>query len=275
MIWMGLLCLMLAAMALAMFLINSRLFGRADAASTVGQLPPVSVLVPARNEASTIETTIKHILASQAVDIELLVLDDHSTDETASIVQRYAHQDERVRLIEGKQLTPGWCGKQYACQQLAEQAQHDELVFLDADVRLTPTAISRAVGTRLRMGVELLSGFPRQLVGSFGEQLLIPLIDYILLCYLPFRRMRRTTEPASSAGCGQFFVTHRDAYSQAGGHAAIRSSLHDGLTLPRAFRSHGLRTDVFDASDIAQVRMYEGFVAAWPRTPLKESRTPS
>ncbi len=158
---------------------------------------------------------------------------------------------------------PSGAANNMLVSQLAEHARHDELLFMDADVLLAPDAICRCVMQRKITGVDLLSGFPRQRVGTFGEALLIPLMHIVLLTYLPFRRMRRSTSPATSAGCGQLFLTSRAAYQQVGGHASIKASLHDGLTLPRAYRRAGLTTDIFDARDLATCRMYRGWSQTW------------
>ena len=109
----------------------------------------------------------------------------------------------------------------------------------------------------------LRSGFPRQRAQTFLERLLIPLIHFILLGYCPLWLMRRSRSPAFGAGCGQLMIARRADYFRAGGHAAIRGSLHDGLTLPRAFRLVGLATDIFDATDIAECRMYGSASQVW------------
>ena len=108
-----------------------------------------------------------------------------------------------------------------------------------------------------------MSGFPRQQTGSFLEWLLLPLIHFVLLGFLPIMRSRATNAVGMAAGCGQWFITRREAYRRAGGHAAIRASLHDGVMLPRAYRRAGLRTDIFDASDIASCRMYSRSIDVW------------
>lgn len=235
--------------------------GGSDAGRTVE--PRVSVLIPARNEAQRIRGVIEAILRSTAVQLELLVLDDESDDGTGEIVQEYAQRDARVRLLRGQAKPVGWSGKQYACWQLGQAAGAEECVFLDADVRLAPDALARAVGLRQQLGVDLLSGFPRQQVETPGEQLLIPLIHVILLCFLPFGLMRWTRMVSAAAGCGQMFLTTGTAYRASGGHSLIRQSLHDGVMLPRAYRLAGLRTDLFDASDLATCRMYAGFGETW------------
>lgn len=233
---------------------NLRRFTRAPHDGQASE--PVSVLIPARDEAGSIERTCRAILASEGVTLELVVLDDASQDETAAIVSRLAQEDARVRVVPGRPLPSGWCGKQHACSQLATLARYDTLLFLDADVTLKPDAIRRAVGFLNTSGVALASGFPRQLTGTPVEWLLLPLIQYVLLGFLPLGMSRQSLSPGLAAGCGQLFLSKRADYETAGGHAAIRESLHDGIKLPRAYRRAGLSTDLFDASDIAECRMY-------------------
>jgi glycosyltransferase involved in cell wall biosynthesis len=218
----------------------------------------VSVLIPARNEVDRLPAALESVLANREMGMEVIVLDDHSTDGTAELVSRYAARDERVRLASSPPLSPGWCGKQHACHVLAEHARGQWLIFMDADVRLAPDAIHRMVNFLRRSGSALASGVPRQITGSLLERLLVPLIHFVLLGFLPVWRMRRCTKPAYAAGCGQLFVARADAYRQVGGHARIRESLHDGIRLPRAFRESGFRTDLFDATDLAWCRMYVG-----------------
>ena len=112
-------------------------------------------------------------------------------------------------------------------------------------------------------GADLASGIPHQETVSLLEKLLIPLIHFILLGFLPIRRMRRSRLPSFAAGCGQLFIARAHAYHRCGGHAVIRDTLHDGLKLPRAFRVAGLKTDLFDATDLATCRMYRTAGEVW------------
>ena len=260
--------LALAALACAtlpagLTLANLRAFRRAPQPREAGPWPRVSVLVPARNEAAVIERLARDVLASSHVEVELVILDDDSTDGTAAIVERLASDDARVRFVRGGPLPAGWCGKQHACWQLARAAAFDTWVFLDVDVRPEHDAIARSVAFLDASGAGLASGFPRQETGSFLEWLLLPLIHFVLLGFLPLGRSRHDNSPGLAAGCGQWFVTTRAAYERAGGHAAIRASLHDGIKLPRAYRRAGLTTDIFDASDIASCRMYTRSLDVW------------
>jgi hypothetical protein len=250
----------LAALSALLFLANLRLYRPAP---QPGSSRGVSILIPARNEERSIGAAIEAALASRGVDIEIVVLDDHSEDRTADIVGEIAAREERVRLENAPALPDGWCGKQHACHVLARHARHDLLLFVDADVRLQPDGLARMVAFLEMSGADLVSGIPYQETGTLLEMLLIPLIHFILLGFLPLGRMRASTHPAYAAGCGQLFLARRSAYEKSGGHAAIRASLHDGITLPRTFRRAGLRTDLFDATDVASCRMYRGAAEVW------------
>lgn len=250
--------LVLAAIPLLLALDNMRHYRKP--ARATGR-PAVSVLIPARNEEKNIAAAVAAVLANTGVDIELVVLDDASTDNTGAILR--AIDDPRLRIAASPPLPPGWSGKQHACANLAVQATHDLMVFVDADVRLAPDALSRMAGFMLGHDVGMASGFPRQITVTWSEKLLLPLIHMLLLGYLPMRRMARDASPGLGAGCGQLVIVRRDAYAKAGGHTAIRASMHDGLTLPRAFRRAGFMTGLFDATDFATCRMYDTAGAVW------------
>lgn len=254
--------LLLALLPALMFAKNLQLYRLAPNSSDLLQAAhqePISVLIPARNEAAGIATTLNFLLKSDHPEFEILVLDDHSEDGTAAIVGNMAAQDQRIRLLQSLPLPEGWNGKQHACWQLAQHAQHNWLLFLDADVHVSPDAVSRIMGQMLSRRVSLLSGFPRQVTGTISEQLLIPMMHIVLLGYLPIDRMRASPDPSFSAGCGQLFFANRADYFQCGGHEKIFASRHDGIKLPKLFRTAGMNTDLFDATDIAACRMYRGY----------------
>jgi glycosyltransferase involved in cell wall biosynthesis len=223
----------------------------------------VSVLIPARNEERSICAAVESVLRSGFVEIEVIVLDDASTDRTAAIVGEIGLSDPRVRLEPAPPLPAGWNGKQHACSVLASLASHRVFCFLDADVRLEPEALARMVTFLNESHSELVSGFPYQQTVTPLEWLLLPLIHLVLLGFLPFSKMRTSLSPAYAAGCGQFMMVRREAYRECGGHAAIRSTMHDGLLLPRLFRSHGFRTDLADLTRFATCRMYRSAAEVW------------
>ncbi len=259
--WVTLGCAVVPAL---LYLWNSFLFREPpEVAREAASGLSVSVLIPARNEETGIAACVRSVLASHHVALEVIVLDDASTDRTAEVVRALAAEDQRVRLEPAPPLPPGWCGKQHACYVLSKRARFDTLAFLDADVRLAPDALARMAAFQQQSGAELVSGFPRQETGTLLEKLLIPLIHWLLLCWLPLWAMRRFRWSAFGAGCGQWFLTTRAAYEQVGGHGAIKASLHDGLTLPRAYRRAGFRTDICDATNLATCRMYHSARGVW------------
>lgn len=223
----------------------------------------ISILIPARNEALNIGDAVAAARASGGVALEILVMDDGSTDGTAAIVQRHAADDPRVRLLPAPPLPPGWAGKAHACQRLAEAARGTHLLFADADVRLQPHAAAALAAYATRAELPFVSAMPRQLTNTLGELLTVPMINLLLLGYLPMRLMRRLPLPSLAAATGQLMLIDRAAYHAAGGHAAIRATTHDGLKLARRFRDTGRRTDLVYGADLATCRMYDGFAEAW------------
>ena len=216
----------------------------------------VSILIPARDEEGNIARVVESALASRGVDLEVVVMDDHSTDRTVEIVRTISSRDPRVRVETAPPLPEGWAGKQHACHALATAAQGEILLFVDADVEFDPDGVARAVGFLEVTGCDLVSGFPRQITGTWMERLVIPMIHFVLLGYLPLPAMRRSSRESFAAGCGQLFLAQRTAYEKSGGHVSIRASFHDGMQLPRSFRRAGLETDLFDATRVTTCRMY-------------------
>jgi glycosyltransferase involved in cell wall biosynthesis len=250
-----------AAIPAALTLVNLREY--VPPPPGVHALPAVTVIIPARNEAAGIAACVESVLASVGVSLEVVVVDDASTDNTAEIVRGIRSRDARVRLVQPGGLPFGWNGKQHACWVGARSAETQLLCFLDADVRLAPAALARMATLLVRERAALVSGFPHEVTGTVLEKLLIPLIHFVLLGLLPMRGLRTTTKPAFAAGCGQFLLVDRSAYIQSGGHSEIRSTMHDGLLLPRLVRQHGYTTRLADMTDLAECRMYHSAASTW------------
>jgi hypothetical protein len=221
--------------------------------------PRTSLLVPARDEADRLPDALPGLLAQPAT--EILVLDDRSTDGTAEVVRRAAASDPRVRLLAGEPVPDGWIGKNWACHQLAEAATGELLVFCDADVRLRPGALAAVWSELERQGSEVFSVFPRQLTGTLGERLLVPLIDENLLAFLPHHLLTLPV-PSAAVANGQFLAFRRDAYRAVGGHRAVAGHIVEDLALARAARRAGLRLGLALGGDLVGARMYRGYADA-------------
>jgi hypothetical protein len=253
--WLVLTVLALAALPAVLTVVNLFALRRPPLPATPLS---VAILIPARNEAAAIGACVDAALANVGADIEVIVLDDGSTDGTAAIVESRAGDDLRLRVVAAPPLPAGWNGKQHACHVLSGLTSRPILLFIDADVRLAREGAARLAAALTTSGADLVSGVPRQIMGSFAERLLIPMINTLILGYLPVPLMRFARKEALGAGCGQLMMVRREVYIAAGGHAAIRTTLHDGLKLPRLFRSAGFSTDLVDGADLAECRMYSG-----------------
>jgi hypothetical protein len=220
----------------------------------------VSVLVPARDEAHRIAPTITSILAQQHVpDLEVLVLDDGSTDGTADVVRAAAAGDPRLRVLAGAELPDGWLGKPHACHQLAAQATGSVLVLTDADVVLAPHAVAACVILLRTSGLQLVSPYPRQVADTPGTRLVQPLLEWTWLTTLPLRAAERSARPSLAAATGQLLVVDADAYRRAGGHAAVATEVLDDIALLRAVKRSGGRGVPTDGSALATCRMYDSW----------------
>ncbi|MFZ6762799.1 glycosyltransferase family A protein [Roseomonas sp. KE0001] len=257
----GWLSLGLAALPAVMAAGNLRGLPRARGTPPPGTL--VSILIPARDEAPRIARCVTAALASTGTAIEVVVLDDGSRDGTAAIVRGMLAGEPRLRLLAAPPLPAGWTGKVHACARLAEAARGTHLLFIDADVRLGPTAAAALASRAEERDLALVSGVPRQEMGSLGEGLTVPAINLLMLGYLPGGGRAFTASPALAAACGQLVLVEARAYRAAGGHAAAPGILHDALALARRLRTAGLRTEVVDGSRLARCRMYHGLRDAW------------
>ena len=241
---------------------NLCLFRRAPRSS--GNEDSVSILIPVRNEEANVDGAIRAACAQTARTVEVVVLNDGSTDATSRILASLQTEYPHLRVVGGQPLPAGWAGKAWACWQLAsEHARHDWLLFVDADVRLAPDAAARALAAARTQSVAFLSAFPRQLVPTAGEALLVPLMYLLLVAYLPMACIRWTRLPSLSAATGQFMLVRRTAYLAADGHRAVQGTLHDGIKLARRMKAAGFRVGFVDGQDIATCRMYNGFRACW------------
>ena len=269
-VWLPAFSAFVSFVALVMTRVNLGVYGRAaprPAASVSvgasGAGPVLTICIPARNEERNVEAVVRGALANADVPLEVLVYDDQSTDRTPAILAALRGEDARVRAVTTEPLPAGWNGKQWGCERMGQAAQGQWLLFTDADVRFTPDCFARALAEAARLDAALLSTIPREETGTFLERLVVPMIHWMLFSWLPMPRMRATNDPATSAGCGQFLLVRRDAWLAAGGHAAFRDSMHDGIKLPRNVRRAGFHTDLYDGSDTVSCRMYRSAGETW------------
>jgi len=244
------------AILLLTVLSNTWVLRRAGRHPAPAHFPGASILVPARDEGANIERCVRSLLAQDYPDFELLVLDDASTDATRPILESLAGAKPRLRILDGQPLPPGWLGKNWACAQLAAEAAGDLLVFTDADTYHLPGSLRATVSAMAGERADLLSGFPRQEVLTWGEKLIVPFFSWVLHCFTPLSLGYRLKLPALSCAVGQILAFRREAYQAIGGHGAVRSSIVEDLALARRIQAMGYRWRMKQATDLISCRMY-------------------
>jgi hypothetical protein len=232
------------------------------ALAPVAGRPSVSVIIPARNEARDLGGTVEALLLQQGVDLEVVIVDDHSVDETAMIAQRYAAADSRVRLLSAPSLPRDWCGKPHAQAHGASHATHPLLLFADADVRFAPTAVASAVAELENREVDLVTLLPKAELQSFWERAVQPVMAAIIFYGISFAKVNDPADP-QSVGVGAFLLVRRSIYDAAGGHAAIRDRIVDDYALAQIVKRVGGRLWLADGRDLISIRMYHSLAEIW------------
>jgi GT2 family glycosyltransferase len=235
-----------------------------------GPAVSLTVVIPAYNEAATIEACVSHVLASAApcASWQLVVVDDDSTDATASLAAAAAAASgcppERWRVLQAGPRPAGqrWVGKNWACTQAAEQTQSDWLLFIDADVRLQPDALRRALVQAQHDQADLLSLAPRLGCSCLAEWMVQPIMASLLGLGFPIQAANDPASPVAFAA-GPFMLFRRSAYAEIGGHRALAAEVVEDLALARRIKAQGLRLRYLLGLDVAELNMYANFAALW------------
>ena len=230
--------------------------------TTDGNLPFVSLLIPARNEAATIGRTLTQLTKQTYPSFEIIVLDDNSSDGTAAIARESAAHFGRFQLIQGGPLPTGWLGKNHACHQLARAATGDIVVFTDADVAWQPQALAALVAQMSVTNADMLTVWPTQTTETAGERLTVPLIALAILAYLPIAGVHYLPLPIFAAANGQCIAFRRPAYNAIGGHTTVRDRIVEDVALAQATKSADLRLRMCDGNRLIGCRMYRNWSEA-------------
>jgi glycosyltransferase involved in cell wall biosynthesis len=220
-----------------------------------GASPRVSILIPARDEERNIEEALRSVLAQDYEPLEIVVIDDRSTDRTGEILAHLAAADPRLHAVHLTELPPGWLGKCHALQRGAEQARGDLLLFADADVVMDPTTVRRAVGYFLDRGLDNLTIAPQVRVPGVLATMMVGVGSiFFALALRPWKA--RDPKSTAAVGIGAFNLVRAIAYHDAGGHHPIRLRPDDDLRLGRLLKKHGCRQDILYGAGLLQVEWY-------------------
>ena len=223
----------------------------------------VSVLIPARNEEANLAACLESALQQGATVGEALVYDDHSTDATPRIIAAYAARDVRVRAVDPSPLPDGWCGKNFACARLAEEARGAWLLFLDADARLSEGGVARMVEEAIKREVTLLSAWPSLTLVSFWERTLMPMLNFVVFSLFPAPLSLVRNDASLGLVHGACILVERAGYQAVGGHAAVRDEIFEDQRLARLWRERGGRGLCLDGRGVVSVRMYSSLAGIW------------
>ncbi|AXT50691.1 glycosyltransferase [Aquimarina sp. BL5] len=238
--------------------VNYLSFAYLPKVTSLTSVPRVSILIPARNEEDNIGTLLEQLSAFEYSMLEIIVYNDHSTDQTESIIQNWASLKPNIKLLNGDELPQGWLGKNHACHQLAQAATGDLLLFLDADVSVKKDVIKRSVSYLQKHELHLLSIFPKQIVKSFGEKVSVPLMNWVLLSILPIYLIRKSKNKVFSAANGQFMMFKAATYKAIWPHEKYKSHKVEDIAIIRLFKQRGLASDARLGDNDISCRMYVG-----------------
>lgn len=219
----------------------------------------VSVLIPARNEAQDITYLLDSLKVQDYQNIEVIVLDDNSEDETYAVCKEFCEVDSRFKIVKGKELKSKWLGKNYACHQLARQASGEYLLFLDADEIVQEGLINNAVN-RMEVGkLTLLSLFTNQIMLTTGEKIVVPMMHFILLNLLPLRLVRLFKNASLSAASGQFMLFNAKIYHEQKWHKQVKNQVVEDVEIMKLVKLNGLRGEALLANGFIFCRMYKSY----------------
>jgi chlorobactene glucosyltransferase len=230
-----------------------------------GTEPFLTAIVPARDEAANIGPCVGGLLqqAYPAGRMEIIVVDDNSTDGTSGIVLRLARNHPGLRIIPAGPLPEGWSGKPHACWQAARTSEGEWLCFLDADTVAAPALIPSAVTFAENKGIDMLSLEPFQILGSFWERLILPSGLFMIAFFAPGIASINNPKVDTAAANGQFILIRRRVYEAVDGHRAVGGEIAEDGALATLVKKAGYRTCLMGGKDLIRVRMFTSLAEIW------------
>ena len=224
--------------------------------------PLVSVIVPARNEQKHIRRCVESILAQDYPNFQVLVLDDRSTDSTPAILAELSAQDSRLVIVHGRELPVGWAGKPHALHQAVASAAGEWFLFLDADTFLAPNALSATLASAQKTGADLYTVMTEQILGSFWEKTIMPLVFTALSVGFSPRKVN-DPQTRDAIANGQFIFIKSATYDAIGGHESVKDQIVEDKAISEKVKWGGHRLIVADGRGIAKTRMYTDLPSMW------------
>jgi cellulose synthase/poly-beta-1,6-N-acetylglucosamine synthase-like glycosyltransferase len=234
-----------------------------DMCLTASDVPLVSIVLPARNEQHRVlENCIRSILAQDYGTFEVIAVNDRSIDQTGAILETLAKSDDRLRVIEGKELPPGWLGKPYAMHQALNHARGQWILATDADMIFEPSALRTALDRTFKAQGDALTLIPRFEAQSFWERVMIPTWEWVFLMFTVFYRIDHPKSDRA-AGIGGFFLVRRTVLDRVGGYEALKDEIMEDVRLAERIKRSNARLLIDRAPTLIRTRMYRTFGEMW------------
>ena len=224
--------------------------------------PRISVCVPARNEERGVEACLQSLLNQDYSNFEVIVINDHSTDNTAGIMQALAQEFSHLKVLEGINLPEDWLGKPFALHQAFKVSQGEYLLFTDADLVFKSTALNTAVHVMRERKLDVLTLMPKAEFGSFWEQAVQPVIFGFIASLTRFKNVNNPGHK-SAMGFGAFLMFQRAAYEKIGGHEAGKADVLEDVLIAKRAKRAGFKLLVADGKQLFSIRMYFGLKEIW------------
>jgi glycosyltransferase involved in cell wall biosynthesis len=222
----------------------------------INEKPLVSILIPARNEEKNIGNILNDLCYQDYQNIEIIVFNDGSTDNTNKVVAEFAARFPKIKILGSPTLPKGWLGKNYGCYNLSKNANGRYFLFLDADVRVQSTLVESAIAHLQKHKLGLVSIFPKQQMVTLGEKISVPVMNTILLSLLPLVLVRLSKRPSLAAANGQFMLFDANVYKKMQPHERMKSNKVEDIATARYFKSEGIKIDCLTGNQTISCRMY-------------------
>jgi glycosyltransferase involved in cell wall biosynthesis len=220
----------------------------------------VTVIVPMRNEAENVTECISALASQSGVaNLKFILVNDSSNDNTLALAEQAVAGDSRFTIIDSPELRTGWLGKVSALQSGYETADSDFIITIDADVRLKPNAVTRAVNQVKDLNLDFVSPYPQQIAITFAEKLIQPLLHWSWMSTVVLRLAEKYPVRSTAIANGQFFVVRKEALDIIGGFASVSNKILDDIEIARSLISSGFKGIVTEGSALAKTRMYSSF----------------
>lgn len=224
--------------------------------------PLISICIPARDEEQNIRNCVRAILGQDYPNIEVIVLDDRSTDATPGILRQLAVQNDKLNIVSGSDPPEGWAGKPHALFQAAAIAHGEWLCFVDADTFLKPNCLSACYTRAIETKADLFTTMNQQILGSFWEKVVMPLVMTALSVGFSPRKVNDPSRRDAVAN-GQFILIKRTVYDSIGGHQRVKDQIVEDKAIAEQVKWNGYRLIVADGMQVLNTRMYTSLPTMW------------